>query len=152
MESRRSIPAEFVETPSAREAVLFANTPSFLLERLRGDTSAAYVADVLRAEEILDLLQERCKRPPANPLDLLWIYVFLAALSLKDDSPEFKDKLNALNLSHVQWGDEIRLAITREKTSTNFLDVHYEEIGNNSETGTPTNVTEGIVLVEGSHQ
>ena len=77
MEIRGSLQPEFVETPSAKEAVLFANTASFLLNRLQKDSSASYVAGKLKTAEIIEMLKERSKMPPAGPLDLLWIMSFL---------------------------------------------------------------------------
>jgi len=63
MEVRRLLQGQFVETEAAKETVLFSNTPSFLFERLRKDTSASYVAQELKAEEIIDLLREKCADP-----------------------------------------------------------------------------------------
>jgi hypothetical protein len=149
MEIRGSLQSEFVETPSAKEAVLFSNTASFLLDRLRKDSSAAYVAHKLKTDEIVELVKDRIKAPPASPLDLLWLYVLLAALSLKDDLQQFKDRINSNDLSQFQWGDEIRKYILEDKTTTNFLDTRYTEIRKNSQTGTANRVTTGRVLVPG---
>jgi hypothetical protein len=153
MEIRESVlQADFVETPSAEEAVLFSNTASFLLHRLRQDSSAFYVAQKLRTAEIVDSLEAFCKTPPASPVDLLWCYVFLAALSLKIDLRTFKGRLNGIDLSRVQWGNEIRSAITEERTPSNYLDVQYEDIRNNRQAATSTYIADGIVFAGGKEQ
>jgi hypothetical protein len=145
VEIRGSLRAEFIETPSAKEAVLFSNTASFLLSRLQKDSSVSYVSHELRTEEILEYLEWLCKMSPANPLYLLWCYVFLAALSPKDDLRGFKDRLNAIDLSHVQWGDEIRRVISEERTSSNFLGVQYESGGKKNQGNVSTNTASGVV-------
>jgi len=146
MEIRGSLRREFVETSSAKEAVLFSNTASFLLDRLRKDSSVSYVAHKLKTEEILDALKESSKNSPKDVLDLLWIYVFLVALSLKDDLEKFQDALNAIDLSQIQWGAEIRRAITENRTATNIFAIRYAEPAKTTETHTATNVAHGTVL------
>lgn len=150
MEIRRSLQTEFVETSSAKEAVLFSNTASFLLDRLRKDSSASYIAHELNTEDIIGMLKERCKTPPTNPLDLLWAYILLAALSLKDDLRKFMDSLNSIDLSQIQWGNEIRGAVVEDKPPTNILDIRYPEARGDSHIGTSTNVTSGIILNPGT--
>ena len=149
MEIRRGLQSEFVETDSAKEAVLFSNTASFLLDRLRKDSAASYLAQKMDAAEIVDMLAERCKEPPTDPIDLLWVYVSLAALSLTDDLPKLTDKLNAIDLRHVQWGDEIRRAILQGLTPSNFVGVEYESLGKKSPTSVATSAATGIVAAEG---
>jgi hypothetical protein len=152
MEIRGSLQPEFVETSSAKEAVLSSNTPSFLLNRLRKDSSTSYVSGKLKTEEIINLLKERCATPPASPLDLLWIYVLLAALSRKDDLNQFKESISSLDLSRIQWGDEIRRAAIEDRTATNFLDVRYSEVRKDGQADISTNVTKGTLLVSGTER
>jgi len=152
MEIRGSLHPEFVETPSAKEAVLFSNTPSFLLDRLRKDSASSYIDQKMNKEEIASLLEERSKTPPASPVDLLWIYVLLAALSLKSDLLDFKDKLANIDLTHVQWGDEIRRAILQGLTPSTFLGVEYEAVGKKSPVSVSTDIVKGEVIPEGTRR
>lgn len=116
-----AIPASFredlLDTPSANETVLFANSPSFLLNRLRKDNSVAYVADTLKTEEIIDALAAYSALPK-DPTDIVKAYIFLLALSLKENLPSFRDQLLAIELSRLQWGDQIRQQILREAIPT----------------------------------
>lgn len=83
MEIHRSLRTEFIDTPTAKQAVLFANSPAYLLNRLRKDSSVSYVASILGTGEIIERLAAFCARPPKDPIDLVRIYVLLIALSRK---------------------------------------------------------------------
>jgi hypothetical protein len=152
MEILGSLRSEFVETPSAKEAVLFSNTASFLLERLQKDSASTYISQRLKTEEIVSLLEERSKTPPANPIDLLWIYLLLAALSLKPDLPAFKDRLTSIDLRSVQWGDEIRRSVMEAPTPSTFVAVEFEPLGKKSATGVPNTSVTGIVIADGTRR
>ena len=129
METRRNLNPEFIETPTTKEVVLFANTPTFLLDRLRKDTSASYVSHELSTDELLDKLRDVCSQPLSSPSNLILAYVLLAALSIKDDRKDHSAKLDAINLSKLQWGDAIRKMINEPEPSNNYLEVKFPKIG-----------------------
>jgi hypothetical protein len=150
MELQRSLQRQFIETAAAKETVLFANTASFLFDRLRKDSSAAYVAHELTAEEILRLLRDRCANAD-SPMDLLGVYVLMGGLSLKsaDDIKKVGEELNRLDFARVQWGDYMRTTILNKVSgpNTNVVEIRYQE--NKQEYQAQTNVAEGRIVNSG---
>jgi hypothetical protein len=134
MEIPGRIRAEVVETPSVNEVVLFSNTPSFLISQLRKNGATMYVSQVLSTAETIDLLRKLEK--PKDVTELTWAYVLLVSLFLRDDLQEFRDKLESLNFSCIQWGNEIRRNILTEMTPTSFHTISYENVGNAPNTAT----------------
>jgi len=124
---------------------LFANTPTFLLERLRKDTSVSYVASILSTEEIIDVIRELCSSPPKEPIDVVRAYVFLVSLALKDDVERFKGKLEAIDLSSLQWGSQIRAKIIGERIPTHVTEVRFAAQRVNRVSGT-TSRTTGVTM------
>lgn len=128
MEIPQRLHAQFVETPSVKEVILFSNTPSFLVNRLRRDNAVSYLAETLNTtEETINFLDTLVK--PTNTTELLWAYVTLVSLFLRDDIGNFKDRIASIDLSHIQWGDEIRSDLLAEITPTSFQKVEYHGIG-----------------------
>jgi hypothetical protein len=112
-----------IVTASAKEAVLVANTPSFLLDRLRKDTAVRFVLDKMKPSEIVTALQEGLASPPRDAVALVPLYVYLASLSSTDPSDrETWNKVRALDLSHLEWGEAIRNIILASAVPTTTLD------------------------------
>ena len=147
MEIRRVLQQKFVETATAKEAVLFANTSSFLVHRLRKDASTSYVAHELPTADILDLLNEQCNKSFSGPLDVVRGYVLLVALSLKDDLKNFKNRLNAIDLAQLEWGGEIRRMILEERVPTTVSDVTYRELSLTHRTDVTSKVSSGTITI-----
>jgi hypothetical protein len=125
MEIPNNVDSKFVETPSVKEVLLFANTPSFLISRLRKDGATSYLVQVLSTEESIGLLRKL--EHPQDITELLWAYVLMASFFLRDDIIGFQSDINALDLSQIQWGTEIRRDLLSEITPTNFHKVEYAE-------------------------
>ncbi len=126
MEIPGSIQAKFVETPSVKEVVLYANTPSFLIDRLRRDDATSYLAQMLTTEETINFLHRI--EHPTDITELLWAYVLLASLFLRSDIAQFEGKLASLDLSQIQWGDDIRRSLLAEAIPTSINTIEYAEI------------------------
>jgi hypothetical protein len=110
-------------TPSAKEAVLVANTPSFLLDRLRKDVAVQAVLDNLSSTEIVTALSEVLARPPKSPAELVPAYVYLVALSSADpQDSELWKQISSVDLSGLEWGDAIRTIISTEAVPTTTLE------------------------------
>lgn len=151
MEARRNLEEKLIETPTAKEAVLYANTAAYLYERLKRDTSVSYISHDFSTEEILRWLEEKTRNAPNDPLELVRIYVFLTALSTKNDLNNFREKFEGLDLKHAEWGDQIRQMILSEMVPTTFSRILYQSthnaIGSNS---TASGYSSGkIILVPG---
>lgn len=148
MEARRNLEEKLIETPTAKEAVLYANTPGYLYDRLKKDTSVPYVAHELSTEEVLDHLEESSRKPPQSPLALVRAYVFLVALSLKDDLMQHRGRFEALNLKQVEWAEQIRQMILRERIPTAFSRVVYQSTSQ-IVTSTSSSQSSGVVVRPG---
>ncbi len=146
MEIPGSIQAKFVETPSVKEVVLYANTPSFLIDRLRRDDATSYLTQMLGTEETITFLH-RIERP-TDITELLWAYVLLASLFLRDDIAQFEGKLASLDLSQIQWGDDIRKSLLAERIPTSFNMVEYAEVRNASSPDAATVRTEELEVTQ----
>jgi hypothetical protein len=110
-------------TDSAKEAVLVANTPSFLLDRLRKDVSVQTVLDNMTSAEIVAALREVLARPPKDPSELVPAYVYLVALSSADPQDEkLWKEISSLDLSGLEWGTTIRALISAEAVPTTTLE------------------------------
>jgi hypothetical protein len=113
-----------IATPSAKEALLIANTPAFLLERLRKDIAVQYVLDSMSAREIVQMLTVALARPPREASELVPLYVYLVALSSADPGDqELWKQIRALDLSHLEWGEAIRRLIYAAAVPTTTLEV-----------------------------
>lgn len=150
METRRNLEAKLIETASAKETVLYANTAQYLFERLKRDASVSYVAHELSTDEILGWLKEKTANAPESPQELVRAYVFLVALSLKDDLNKNKDQFGALDLKQVEWAEQIRQLILNERVPTSYSSVVYQNAGSTIiSSATTSGHSSGIVLVPG---
>lgn len=112
-----------IATASAKEAVLVANTPAFLLDRLRKDIAVQYVLDSMTQPEIVKALREALKHPLSDVSELVPRYIFLVALSTADpQDQEIWQQIASLDLSQMEWGEAIRRLIRAEAIPTTTLD------------------------------
>jgi hypothetical protein len=124
MSATASIGPFSLATATAKEAVLVANTPSFLLDRLRKDVAVQTVLDNMGSADIVVALREILNRPPKNPAELVPAYVYLVALSSADPQDEqLWKQISALDLSGLEWGDTIRTIIAAEAVPTTTLEL-----------------------------
>jgi hypothetical protein len=123
MSATASIGPFSLATDSAKEAVLVANTPSFLLDRLRKDVAVQTVLDNMSSAEIVTALREGLARPSRGPEELVTAYVYLAALSSTDPKNEVLwEEISSLDLSSLEWGNTIRALILAEAVPTTALE------------------------------
>ena len=147
MQIRGNLRPELLDTQSAKETVLFANSPTYLLNRLRKDNSVSYVADTLQTDEIIARLAALCADRPKEPIDLVRTYVFLVALSLKDDLDDFRSKVSAIEMSQLQWGAWIRDKILSERIPTTVTKLEIQKF-QEGRSETTSNRTIGTVVTE----
>ena len=112
-----------IATASAKEAVLVANTPSFLMDRLRKDIAVQYVLDSMTPPQIVQALREALSRPVTDATELVPRYVYLVALSTIDpQNQEIWDQIKSLDLSQLEWGEAIRRLMRVEAVPTTTLE------------------------------
>jgi hypothetical protein len=111
-------------TASAKEAVLVANTPSFLLDRLRKDVAVQTVLDNMQSGEIVVALRNLLAHQPKGPTELVPAYVYLVALSSADpQDAALWHEISSIDLSGLEWGNAIRTVISAEAVPTTTLEV-----------------------------
>lgn len=113
-----------IATDSAKEAVLVANTPSFLLDRLRKDIAVQFVLDNMQTPQIVRALEIGLANPPQDATALVPLYVYLVALSSADprDKGTWK-QIEDLDLSRLEWGEVIRNLIRIDAVPTTTMEV-----------------------------
>jgi hypothetical protein len=119
MNAAASIGPFSIITPSAKEAVLIANTPSFLLDRLRKDIGVQTIVDNMSGADIVAALSATLAHPPKDPSEMVLAYVYLAALASSDPlDAELRKKISSLDLANLEWGNVIRSVILAEAVPT----------------------------------
>jgi hypothetical protein len=106
-----------LDLSNANEAVLVANTPFYLLDRLRKDSSVAHLAQSLSSAAILDELRDLSAIDPQRVQDIVQRYVYLAALAMKDPR-EVWPGLNQIDLRKLEWGEQLRAMIEAQTVAT----------------------------------
>lgn len=109
-----------LDLSNANEVVLVANTPTYLLDRLRKDASVAHISQTVSATEILDALRATSATEPQRVQDVVQRYIYLAALAMKDPS-EIWPGLAEIDLKKLEWGDQLREMIKAESVATNRI-------------------------------
>jgi hypothetical protein len=111
---------ETLDMSNANEIVLVANTPSYLLDRLRKDASVAHIAQTMPTSEILSELRISSAIDPQRVQDVVQRYVYIAALAMKDPS-EIWPSFGGIDLQKLEWGDQLREIIKAENVATNRI-------------------------------
>jgi hypothetical protein len=93
-------------TSSAREAVLIANTPSFLLNRLVMDPSVQEAVDSFTSVELFKYFAETCISGPNSPESLTQLYVALVALGISSED-DIWSSVTLTDTQHVPWAQSL---------------------------------------------
>ena len=111
-------------TSSAKDALVFANTPSFFMNRLQNDPMVQYAMLSFSDAALYRSLAFQLQRGPRKPEDLIPVYVCLMALAIKAPQNIWA-KVHALPLERLHWGREL-VGLADAKRSEGFvsLDVH----------------------------
>jgi hypothetical protein len=80
-----------IDLRAAESAFAVANTPLFLMRKLRSDPAVALLARNRRGEELLKSLRDIARTEPNDLLEFVLPYIYLIALSLKQDLPHLRE-------------------------------------------------------------
>lgn len=80
-----------IDTLGAEGSFAVANTPLFLLRKLRGDPAVIELARNFSASDILRALKKSIRKRPHSLSDSVRPYVYLIALSIVGDAAELKE-------------------------------------------------------------
>jgi hypothetical protein len=109
----------------AQAAVAVANTPLFLVRRLRENPALRRAHVMHGAEKIFAALQTVLPNKPSDLTAATEAYFYLVALSLDDDKSWLRRAL-ALSAPHIKWFSDIAeyLVETAKPTVAKTLDLH----------------------------
>jgi hypothetical protein len=86
----------------AETALAVANTPLFLLRKLRSDPVVVEIARDVSDEELLDALRVVTQEEPQNIQEAVLPYVYLVALSVKGNLTILK-QASDVDAPHARW-------------------------------------------------
>jgi hypothetical protein len=86
----------------AETALSVANTPLFLLRKLRSDAVVVEIARDLHDEELLNALRTAAQHEPTNIRESVLPYVYLVAVALKGKRALLEQAAN-VDAPHAKW-------------------------------------------------
>jgi hypothetical protein len=122
---------------------LFANTPGFLYKKFRQNRSIEEISKNYSTKEILDSLNEILKTENLDLNQLVMCNALLISLTLKDDFGSL-DALKSIDLSKLEWGNQIRNIYINTRRATNVIEpkiTYGELIPDAIKTSSPSKVT-----------
>ncbi len=91
-----------IRTPLAEKAFAVANTPLFLLRKLRSDPAVLEISQTVPPGTIFAALKDSLRRSPKTLSDAVQPYVYLVALSLTRDLQGLKEAAQ-LEAPYADW-------------------------------------------------
>jgi hypothetical protein len=87
---------------NAEAAFVVANTPLFLLRKLRSDPVVRTIAFDLSDDEIISALRAAVRQKPTDIREAVLPYVYLVALSIKGKFASLKQAVD-IDAPHAEW-------------------------------------------------
>jgi hypothetical protein len=106
-----------LNTSSAEMTFVVANTPLFLLRKLRSDPVVVEMSTSIPAAQIFKALQKSIRRKPKTIKDSVRPYVYLVALSLLRDQSYLRQAAT-LSAPHAEWFTYLAKILTKTNTPT----------------------------------
>lgn len=120
-----------LNTESLSDIVILSNTPSFLFERFKRDSSIQNLSDVLTAQELLKKSIEFGEKEEVNPdsrfLNRVKAYAYLVAIFFKNAS-EINTAIKNEKTPKFLWADEIINLITTNSFFCSEINMRYKKI------------------------
>ncbi|HTQ59586.1 MAG TPA: hypothetical protein VMI32_05155 [Candidatus Solibacter sp.] len=91
-----------IDISEAAQSLAVANTPYFLLRKLKTDPAVREISERFSQDEILDGLRTALEADPTESVNAVRPYVYLAALSQKP-SPEALKAATTLQADKWEW-------------------------------------------------
>jgi hypothetical protein len=102
----------------AVQAFALANTPLYLLRKLREDPALQEIGRQFSGEQILVALEEALKQEPKSLLDFAKPYAYLVALSFKADGKPLSEAAKLPNTNKWEWFAYIQAVLTQTLVPT----------------------------------
>ena len=97
-----SIP-DWLDTTTVESNFVIANTPNFIVRRIKEDKVATLLSQSLSAPALLKMFLETASKEPQTLRDLVAPYICLAALSLKSDVKYLRDAATFAARPQYKW-------------------------------------------------
>jgi hypothetical protein len=92
----------------ASQTYAVANTPLFLIAKLRADASVQRIAKSHSGEDILKQLHQAVSKTPSTLIDYVFPYVCIVALSMKESDIYLRGVAESADIQRWEWLDYIR--------------------------------------------
>jgi hypothetical protein len=112
-----------VDLKQACRAFAVANTPLFLIRKLRQDTTVREISKSFSGEEILNRMKDLMARAPETIFDHAAPYAYLVALSLKEDDEFLRKAVTIPAPAHWIWFDYVANVLVRTYSPTAQTDI-----------------------------
>lgn len=130
-----------VSLRSVEMAIAVANTPPFLLRKLKKDPAIYELSRKLKPAQIFSELKSHLSRKPKSVEDLAWAYAYLFALFLAGEW-KFIRAAKSLDAPHHAWFEYLANSLAVEFQPTNIQQVRIPQnpvkAGLSSKSGTQT--------------
>jgi hypothetical protein len=97
-----SIP-DWMDTTNIESKFVVANTPNFIVRRIKEDKAAYLLSQSLSADALLKMFIESAGKEPQTLRDLVTPYICLSALSLKPDVKYLRDAITFTARPQYKW-------------------------------------------------
>lgn len=110
---------EQVDLSRAAATYAVANTPLFLIRKLREDPAVSTIATEFPGDQTLTALKRAVEHyPPTDLCDYVRPYLYLVALSMKDTDAYLRKALELPNTKYWDWFNYVALALLQTYTPT----------------------------------
>jgi cytochrome c-type biogenesis protein CcmH/NrfG len=103
--------------PGAESVFAIANTPLFLVRKLRADPAVQELARENTEEEILSALRAAVRNEPQSARDYVVPYVYLIALAIKNNTAALRKAIE-IRPPYADWYDYIANYLVQSSTPT----------------------------------
>lgn len=104
----------------AQRAFAVANTPLFLLRKLKDDADVQQVSREFNGAQLISLLESSLRYRPKTIRDAVLPFIFLVALSFKEDKKFLDATITIARGYPDEWFDYLRSVLIQTYRSTQF--------------------------------
>jgi hypothetical protein len=107
----------------AAGALVVANTPLYLIRKLRSDASVQGLSREFNGQALRDALRLTASTRPVDHVSAVKPYAFLVALAMKPSGDELRDSMNIVAHPAYEWFDFIRRALVENTSGINLVNI-----------------------------
>jgi len=135
-----------IDLSGAEETFALANTPFFLMKRLRSDPAVLQIAKCTPAQEILESIKSAVAEAPKNLREAIFPYVCLVALSLKSESAALKEA-GAIQTNHFDWYSYVASVLFEEGNPSKVIKYSLPGYFQDNQVSIRTDSSSSVVII-----